>query len=193
MRKLLALVVLLSLAGAGRADDEAIVKQLQEKGAAVIQLPISGANLYVQLDANNLDATLPDLCELRGLHGLGVRQTRLTDKQVQQVCALPGGKTLDFIGCPITDAQLKIVAGVRGLEGLGLADTAITDEGLAELTRLGDLESLTLHSASITDVGLRHLEGMRGMFTLQVGGCPKITDAGVARLQRALPNCTIYR
>jgi hypothetical protein len=40
--------------------------------------------LCVDLNASNLDTALAELCELRGLLRLDVRQTGLTDNQVQQ-------------------------------------------------------------------------------------------------------------
>jgi hypothetical protein len=218
MRKLLALVVLLSLAEVGRADDEAIVKRLKEMGATVEQSPGSRAELYVQLDANNLDTALAELCELRGLRGVSLSHPNLTDHQLRRICALPGVESLDFNDCSITNVQLRIVAGVRGLEVLSLRETAITDAGLPELTGMRNLNWLILGSGSITDSGLRHLEGMRGLIAvdlsncpkitdaglrhleglrglarLELTGCPKITDAGVARLKKALPKCKITR
>ena len=36
-----------------------------------------------------------------------------------------------------------------------------------------------------------HLKGLTRLETLTLGGT-KITEAGVAELQKALPNCTIY-
>jgi hypothetical protein len=190
MRKMLALVTLLGVAGVGRAGDKEIVKRLEAAGV-LVQPHDSKGGLLVSLEAHNLDAALAELCELRGLRWVFLYHPGLTDNQLQQVCALPGLRALSFNDCPITDARLKIVAKVRGLERLSLADTAITDDGLAELTRLRDLISLTLQSTSVTDAGLRHLEGMRGLVCLDLRACPKVTDAGVARLQKALPKCEI--
>ncbi len=85
------------------------------------------------------------------------------------------------------------MARVRGLEELYLTDTAITDAALPELTRLSDLKTLYLCSESITDVGLRHLEGMGGLIRLELNKCPNVTDEGIARLKKALPNCKIER
>jgi hypothetical protein len=190
MRKmLLALVALLSVVGTGRADDAALVKRLEAEGVSVRRV---GSWLSVSLYADNLDAALDELCELRGLGCVHLRHPGLTDNQLQRVCAL-GVKSLYFIDCPTTDARLKIVAVARGLETLVLFDTVITDAGLAELTRLSDLKTLYLVNASITDAGLRHLEGVKELRDLGLSRCPNITDDGVARLQKALPECKIAR
>jgi hypothetical protein len=190
MQKLLALVVLLNVTCVVRAGDEAIVKRLEAEGIFV--LPV-GSELVVSLDATNLDAALTELCELRGLRSVNLQHPGLTDNRVQRVCALPGLKYLHFVDCPITDARLKTVVRVLGLEALSLDGTAITDEGLAEVARLRDLEALSLKRDSVTDAGLRHLEGMSGLTWLDLRACPNVTDEGVARLQKALPNCKIER
>jgi hypothetical protein len=190
MKKLASVLVLLSLAGVGRADDAAIIERLEAEG--VIVLPVS-SGLVVGLDASNFDIVLPELCELRGLRSVNLQHPELTDHQLQQVCALPGVKFLHFDDCPITNVRLKTVVRVRGLETLGLDGAAITDDGLAELTGLRDLKALSLKRDSVTDAGLRHLEGMRGLTWLDLRACHMVTDAGVARLQKALPKCHIER
>ena len=79
----------------------------------------------------------------------------------------------------------------------------ITDAGLAHLNGLVKLETLTIYFATqITDAGLAHLKGMpnlqaldlsrtRQLKTLDLAG--QITDAGVADLRKALPNCKISK
>ena len=44
----------------------------------------------------------------------------------------------------------------------------------------------------ITDAGLVHLKGLTGLQTLNLAGT-KVTDAGVAELKKALPNCEIIK
>jgi hypothetical protein len=192
MRKLLVLVVLLSGAGVGRAGEKEIIEGLKVAGVNVVGLG-PGGGLAVSLDGSTLDTALSELCELRSLRCLILHHSGLTDNQVQQICALPGLKELSFRNCLVTDARLKIVARVRGLESLGLDDAAITDAGLAEVARLRDLKVLILGGTAFTDAGLRHLEGMKELQVLLVGNCPKVTPEGVAHLQKALPDCKIYR
>jgi hypothetical protein len=116
-----------------------------------------------------------------------------TDAQLRRVCELPMLRRLDLDRCPINEARLKLVAKVRKLGSLGLADTAITDKDLAERTGLHDLEIFDLTGTAVSDAGLRHLERLRGLTDLCLRRCPNVTDAGVALLQNALPNCTIHR
>jgi len=39
---------------------------------------------------------------------------------------------------------------------------------------------------------MKSLEGLTGLTQLNLGGT-QVTDGGVAKLQKALPNCEIYR
>jgi hypothetical protein len=74
---------------------------------------------------------------------------------------------------------------------LDLTQTDIPDAGLEHLEWLPKLQSLSL-GACVTDAGLRYLERLPGLRTLNLGRS-QVSDAGVKRLQRALPNCSIRR
>ena len=54
----------------------------------------------------------------------------------------------------------------------------------------GDVKMVELMSTKITDAGLEHFKGLTELEALVLHG-NKITDAGVAELQKALPNCKI--
>jgi len=72
-----------------------------------------------------------------------------------------------------------------------LGSSRITDTGLVHLKGLTSLQTLNL-SGSITDSGLVHLKGLTNLQQLYLEDT-QITDAGVADLQKALPNCKIYK
>ena len=44
----------------------------------------------------------------------------------------------------------------------------------------------------VLEAGLEHLKGLTNLKTLQLRST-QITDAGIAELRQALPNCNIYR
>jgi len=68
-----------------------------------------------------------------------------------------------------------------------LYNTQITDAGLVHLAGLTSLQELF-----VTDAGLVHLKGLTSLQTLGLGNT-QVTDAGVAKLKEALPNCEISR
>ena len=65
----------------------------------------------------------------------------------------------------------------------------VVDAERVHLKGLTNLQGLVLPK-QITDAGLVHLKKMTKLETLILTGTP-ITDAGVAELQQALPNCRI--
>ncbi len=165
-KMLLAQVALLGVAGVGRAGDKEIVERLKAEGVGVGLSPYS---VSVSLDAEHLDIALPELCELRRPLIVTLDHPGPSDAQLRQICDLPKLRKLSLCGCPITDGRLKIVARARGLEVLCLDGTAISDAGLWQLHVMQKLEFLHIRN------------------------CPNLTDAGVARLDKALPNCLIIR
>ena len=55
-----------------------------------------------------------------------------------------------------------------------------------------NLSSLYLWGTQVTDAGLVHLKGLTNLICLELAEA-RGTDAGVAELQRALPNCKITK
>jgi hypothetical protein len=74
---------------------------------------------------------------------------------------------------------------------LNLSRSKITDAGLLHLKGLPNLQTLSLPK-QITDAGLVHLRGLTNLQVLDVKNT-QATDAGIAELQKALPNCKISK
>ena len=93
--------------------------------------------------------------------------------------------------CPVTDEGLKRVGELPRLQGLSLNYSAVTDAHLAHLKGLTELYRLELGSTQVTDAGLEHLAGLAKLTSLIVSHNPKVTEAGVQKLAKTLPECTI--
>jgi hypothetical protein len=93
---------------------------------------------------------------------------------------------------PITDAGLEQLKGLSRLRKLRLDENRITDARLEQLKDLGQLEELSLCGNPITDAGLEQLRSLGRLQQLLLIET-KCTDAGIKELQKALPNCKIYR
>ncbi|HEV3341171.1 MAG TPA: leucine-rich repeat domain-containing protein [Pirellulales bacterium] len=92
-----------------------------------------------------------------------------------------------------TDATLAPLRSLFGMKELWLNNTDITDAQLVSLRGLTGLQRLVLrHNIRITDAGLQHLRGLRDLQLLDLRGT-RVTDAGMAQLQAAMPNCQIRR
>ena len=102
-------------------------------------------------------------------------------------------KTLDILQLVATDTGLKYY--LAAIEPRSMLDLRgwfrITDAGLIHLKGLTNLHTLSLYRTKITGAGLEHLKGLTNLQKLIISG--SITDAGVADLQKALPNCEISK
>ena len=102
----------------------------------------------------------------------------------------------------IDDASLEHVSKLERLESLYINGVAeITDRGLAQIAKLTNLRFLGLgfgapHTVdiqdhmTITDEGLASLYGLKNLESLDLR-TTGVTEAGIDKLQKALPNCKI--
>jgi internalin A len=120
---------------------------------------------------------------------------RPDDSVLQQCAKCDGITSLSFSGLhAVTDEGLGDIAKMNDLEGLVIQHAKlITDDGLSQLKHQKNLKSLNLWCCkSITDKGLEHLYGLTELKSLQLGGT-QVTQAGINRLQKALPACEIEK
>jgi len=75
----------------------------------------------------------------------------------------------------------------------GIVQTAVTWVGkLFGEDFSGDVVVVDLSDTQVTDAGLVHLDGTTGMWHLYLSNT-RITDEGVAKLQKAFSNCSIHK
>ena len=100
---------------------------------------------------------------------------------------------VDLTFSKVKDADLVLLREFKHLELLAAGDSAITDAGLVHLKQIPKLRALGLVDLKgITDKGLIHVKAMKKLETLNLVGT-KVTDKGVADLQKALPKLFIIR
>ena len=117
-------------------------------------------------------------------------ESELTKADLEQVTSLYLDDEVDGEVWDIEDINLEDLAKLPKLTELGL-HPQITDTGLKELTKLQKLENLNLGSTKITDEGLKDVAKLQKLKDLHLDNT-KVTKAGVAKLQQALPECTIH-
>ena len=145
------------------------------------------------------DAGLVHLSELTNLReldlygGTGFQNTAVTEAGLVHLAALTNLTVLNVRPSQITDIYLEHLKGFTRLEKLDLSGTQITDAGLVHLKGMRDLQQLDLMSTKVTDAGLIHLKPLTSLKQLVLDGCTTLTNAGVAELQRALPDCKITK
>jgi hypothetical protein len=102
---------------------------------------------------------------------------------------------LDASGNRLPEASRPGSAWLRSWIGDDLGAHVIevdaqADSALKNIKNLPQLRRLHLASEWITDVGLEYLEPMQQLETLSLEKT-QVTEQGVHRLQKALPNCRI--
>jgi Leucine-rich repeat (LRR) protein len=182
MRRLVpAALALLAVAGALVAQDKEKPQRTDAETKAIGKLKQLNVNvqevaqndphlevLYVQKDSKFSDDFLAPLKDLKGslVH-------------------------LDLHGQDVSDAQMAHLKDLTGLTRLHLENTKVTDKGLEQIKGLTNLEYLNLYgNDKVTDAGLVNLEGMKKLKNLYLWQT-KVTEAGAAKLKKALPQCDI--
>lgn len=137
-------------------------------------------------DEGLLELRLPSLIELK-LAGGGVSPAGF-DGFMQR---LPNLKGIDLRECRLQrDIDFSPLIGwTRPDALLKLYGTNIDDDGLGSLGQLTNFSgTIDLRGSNhVTDIGLAHLENLTHMTALSISG-NNLTEAGVLKLQAALPN-----
>ena len=89
---------------------------------------------------------------------------------------------------PRTDLRISHLTQARGASRDGTVDGSDQFAVLVHLKGLTKRVLLQLNDTQITDAGLRQLTGLTNLRRVDVTRCDNITAAGVAELQKALPN-----
>lgn len=90
----------------------------------------------------------------------------------------------------VGDKELQNLTGVGSLEYLGLYGTKITDKSLDHIATLDSLKELELSNTTVSDRGIEKLAALKGLKKLYLNGT-SATDEGVKRLREKLPGCKV--
>jgi hypothetical protein len=97
--------------------------------------------------------------------------------------------------CPQVDEVLEALvadpAPIREIAFFG--NQSLRDGDLEALVGIPHLHEVDISQTRISDRGLRHLHGIRTLRLVVMEYTPRVTDAGVAALQEALPACAVHR
>jgi hypothetical protein len=134
----------------------------------------------------------------------------MTDAGMKTIAQIKTLEALNLSGVSVTPGGIANLKGLK-LSAFTMRRDQINDEILRELrksdllhklnwangrngrpTGMNDIRFLNLHGSNLTDAGLRELEEMtllERVFLSQT----KVTDEGVAKLKKALPNVKVMR
>ncbi|HEX4131867.1 MAG TPA: SUMF1/EgtB/PvdO family nonheme iron enzyme [Pirellulales bacterium] len=123
--------------------------------------------------------------------GVSFNNCPITPAGWDRAMALGRIEKLGVAYCRLDDRAVALLATHKELTTLNLAGNPMTDAGLAHLGGLERLHSLVIpENSRITDAGLATLESLNSLAHLVVTKT-KVTAAGVAKLQKVLPQCKI--
>jgi hypothetical protein len=143
-------------------------------------------------EAKITDAGLEHLQGLTELRTLDLTHTAITNAGLAHLKELAKLKHLNLSLTAVDDAGLEHLAGLTDLQELGLAYTDVSDAGLKHLKRLTKLQWLDLTRSLVLQ--RRYLERVikvRGTIIVPWGRGGKITAAGLAELNKAIPNIVV--
>ena len=138
------------------------------------------------------------LAGLKRLKVLALNSDRITSTEIVHLTGLKKLTDLVVQGWA-TDDSLEQISKLSNLEHLEFYETTqITDVGLSHVAKICNLRFLQLGSArlsdqdfmKISDAGLIHLYGLKNLESLGLNTM-HVTQAGIDKLQKALPNCKI--
>jgi len=95
-------------------------------------------------------------------------------------------------GAPLTDSDMTDIGSFTSLTKLWLPP-GVGDATLTEVAKLPILRELFVSNSRVTDAGLASLKAMKRLTSLTIPKKASVTDAGIANLQKALPNLKISR
>ncbi len=206
---LFAVVLLAGLSAEAKGDRESALARIRALGgkarSAVVSVYLEGTEVK--------DAAVKDVSELKDLQSLNLFKTGISDGALahldgmRQLTSLSisgpiGDEAFAHIGkltrlrnlyCPssvVSDAGTAHLKGLIQLESLTLGRSKITNETLPHLANMSQLRNLNLYDTVVSDGGLEHLRGLKNLRFIVLKRT-NVTEAGVKRLQAALPECQV--
>jgi internalin A len=126
---------------------------------------------------------------MKDLKSLDLSETsNVGNEGLEQLQGLTNLEDLNLWSCYIEDDGLVHLQGMTKLKRLNLDKCNITDAGLAHVRPLKNLEFLHLGGTRVTDAGLEHLYGLKNLRHLVVTYLSDVTDDGIEKLQKQLPD-----
>jgi hypothetical protein len=86
---------------------------------------------------------------------------------------------------------MESLKDLTDLVELNLDSNEISNDSLKNLEGLSRLESLNLASTPIGDAGLEHLKGLTKLRALDLSNVSDVTEEGIQKLKKSLPECHI--
>jgi hypothetical protein len=165
-------IIVVALAGLGRAGEAEAIKALDQKGAT-----------FLHVDNN----------PQKPVRSIYLPGKKVTDADLKHLKVFSQLRILKLDAATnITDAGLKELVSLKQLQELGLGSTQVTDAGLKHLAALKNLKVLNLNFTRVSDTGIQQLTLLPQLESVAVS-FTGVTPKGATKLQESLPKCKVVR
>ncbi len=140
------------------------------------------------------NAALESIGAVRTLKSLTLHSPHLTDAIWKPIAEMPNLTILDIgwhEGLPAMKGTGISALAQRRIEKLLLIGLGLDDGAVREITTLSHVRHLILRGSSLSDEQLQHFGRLKDLQKLNLSQT-NVTEAGVAALKKALPNCQIW-
>lgn len=114
---------------------------------------------------------------------VGLRGSKVADKDLGVIARLPGLVILDVSRTGVTNGGLAYLKGVKSLRVLSSNGTRVDDAGLEHIEGLTRMWLLLLDDTKVSNAGLVHLGGFTGMEEWLGSSGTRVTDGSIEHLQ----------
>ncbi|VAX42435.1 hypothetical protein MNBD_PLANCTO02-2593 [hydrothermal vent metagenome] len=129
----------------------------------------------------------------------GSVKTTTSENKIDQLDRLPKGAWgityIDLNNTKHKAIDLQKISELKNVKHLGLHSSPLSDQSLSYITGLKSLKELELSNTQISDKGLlviaEKLPQLEKIFLYDTA--PGITDEGVKKFQKKLPQCKVFR
>ncbi len=132
------------------------------------------------LPFSNLNTTHIDALVLSDL--------QLDDTEIEPIKSMKL-RSLSLAYNPVRD--LHVIREMNTITDLCLDHCALTSDGMQAVASRKNLKFLRLNGTSISDADLTLLHSLKELKELELNDCKNISNAAIAKLKQALPNCMV--
>lgn len=159
--------------------------------AIAILAPLKKLTLLHINGTKTYDADIEGLTAFPELESLDLGGTFITEKGCATIAKLDRVKSLQLNHVPLTNVALERLKQMKSLVLLRVMGCGIDDAKAQLLSQFPHLAELDISDNEITDKGLHELSKSAGLQFLNLSECRKLTDAGVEKFKKAMPNCQL--
>lgn len=121
---------------------------------------------------------------LADCEGIYLLNSRITDEGLTQLSHMVSLRMLDFdVATAINGSGLEKLVSLPRLGSLTLRNTSTTDDAMVHVATLPALQWLNITDTKVTDRGLKLISGHKTLTSLEVQGCPGISEEGLSHLK----------